>query len=357
MMTLLLDAPSLTELVQRVGLQTLMRDLITRMNRSLRSMDSGSFDIPVRDGFDYQLPRTGLVEWMPLHELGKTVTIKIVSYHPANPATTGLPTILSNVSCYDVASGHLMALMDGSFLTALRTGAASAVASQVLARPDSSTLGIVGCGAQAVTQLHALSSVFPIERVVIFDVERAAMQSFADRCQSFLDATCEIQHANAPEIVVLHADILCTCTSVDAHGGPVFSERATTQQHLHINAVGSDFPGKTELPRRLLEQSLVCPDFKSQALREGECQQLEVAEIGPELRELVRDAAAHKSHRERLTVFDSTGWALEDHIAASMLIEHAQAMNLGRFVQIESTSQDPRDPYAFIGSLETSQIH
>ena len=345
MHTLILDSAAVRLIIHNVGLNTLMDELINRLRAEVADFDAKRYSIPARDGFDYEQPYAGLLEWMPLRN-EQQITIKTVGYHPSNPRIHGCATILSNVCCYDSSSGHLMAIMDGTFLTALRTGAASAVASGVLAKPTSATLGIVGCGAQAVSQIHAISRTFPLESVLAYDVNEDAQSSLQERCGGFLDDPNIVQLATLDELTAA-ADILCTCTSVETGSGPVLPTTASVQRHLHINAVGSDFPGKTEIPHELLKRAIVCPDFRDQAIREGECQQLEVDEIGPNLSDVVSGSANDCDYSDRLTVFDSTGWAIEDHIAANMLIGYARKLNVGTEIQVETSSNDPRDPYAF----------
>lgn len=115
---------------------------------------------------------------------GEKFFIKVVGYHPSNPSKFNLPTIISTISEYDTNSGHLCAVIDGVLATAIRTGAASAVASKLMAHPESSTLGLIGCGTQAVTQLQALSLCFKIERVLIYDIDPNALSSFEKRCSA-----------------------------------------------------------------------------------------------------------------------------------------------------------------------------
>ena len=135
----------------------------------MKTFDKNYNIIPVRDGFEYKIPEIGLVEWMPILKSGKKAIIKVVGYHPTNPALRNLPTVLSTINAYDTTTGHLDWIADATFLTALRTGAASAIASKVLALPYSKTVGLIGCGAQALTQLHAISLIFDIETVMVYD--------------------------------------------------------------------------------------------------------------------------------------------------------------------------------------------
>ena len=339
MKTRILSADDTRSLVRRVGIDALMDQLIDDLDAALRVFDPQHTDIPVRAGFDWQRPVPGLLEWMPACD-GSQVTMKIVSYHAANPDGRGLPTVISTISAYEVGTGRLVAVVDGSLLTALRTGAASALASRVLARSDSRTLGLIGCGAQAVTQLHAISRLFPVERVLVHDADPGIAASFAQRV-AFMDPAVEVVDVAR---AVGEADILCTATSVEPGHGPVLADRAS-RPWLHVNAVGSDFPGKTELPASLLRRAFVATDFPDQAMKEGECQQLERADIGATLADLVRDPGRFHQRRGELSVFDSTGWALEDQVVLDLFLRHADALGLGTEMAIEHVSGDPRNPY------------
>jgi ornithine cyclodeaminase/alanine dehydrogenase-like protein (mu-crystallin family) len=340
----LLTQADLRRLVGSVGIHTLMDEVIHDLTEALRDFDAERVEVRKREGFLLEHPgQAGVLEWMPVMRRGDTVTIKVVGYNPDNPAGYGMPTIVATNSVYDCRTGHLQAVVDGVFATALRTGAASAVASRVLARPDSKVLGLVGCGAQAVTQLHALSRVFGLERVLVYDTDPEVERTFPQRV-AFLGL--DVRRVPLEELEA-QADILCTATSVAVGAGPVITGRGL-RPHVHINAVGSDLPGKTELPLALLEQSLVCPDFLPQAVVEGECQQLPRERIGPELVTLVQTPEKFAQWRQRSTVFDSTGLALEDQVVTETLMRHARRLGLGTRVDIESISEDVMDPYSHV---------
>ncbi|MEZ5039496.1 MAG: ornithine cyclodeaminase family protein [Saprospiraceae bacterium] len=346
--TLILRPSDVQQIIQYVGPDTLMDILIQRMFHSFESFDDQETIIPIRSGFNYEKPTVGLVEWMPLYKQGEQVVIKIVGYHPNNPEKYGLPTIVSTISAYDTSTGHLSGLTDGVLLTALRTGAASAVASQLLAHPDSAVLGLIGCGAQAVTQLHALSRIFKLKKVFFYDIDPEVVQSFPDRCAA-LDLDLVFVPTNIKE-VVRQAEILCTATSIDVGAGPLF-ELLETQPTLHVNAVGSDFPGKTELPKSLLEKSFVCPDFLEQAVKEGECQQLSAEHIGPSILDVIRNREQYTYVQNQRSVFDSTGWALEDQVVMDLFLEYATELGLGLEVAIESVQEDAKNPYHFLNKV------
>ena len=346
MKSLVLKSDDVRALVSDAGLDYLLDRTIDRLRFGLRQARGGGFEAPKRAGFHYRQPAVGLLEWMPGKDAEST-TVKVVGYHPHNPSSS-LPTILSVVAAFDTSTGALTALADGTFLTALRTGAASAIATDVLAREDCRTLGLIGCGAQAVAQLHALARVRPIDSVLIFDVDKRVEASFEQRIEPL---GLQVRVGRPPlEQVVENSDILCTCTSVAPGEGPVF-ESGPRRPWLHVNAVGSDFPGKVETPSVLLERAFICADFPEQCLLEGECQQVKPSAIAVDLAELSSEPSQFHCRREELTVFDSTGWSLEDHFALDVLVTEAKRRGLGTEMEIDSSSAaDPHNPYAFLSA-------
>lgn len=340
MKTRVLTAVDVKRLIEKRGLDRLVDDLLDHTERSFRAFEAERYDVPIRAGFNYTHPIVGLVEFMPVHAFDVSVTQKAVGYHPCNPAAHGLPTILSSVSVYDVRTGHLEALLDGVLLTALRTGVASAVAARAFADPASQTLGLIGCGAQGVAQVHALSRVLKPTQILAHDTDPAVRASYVGRLAS-VGIHIPVRFVSCDEIL-READVLTTATSVDAGVGSVFADGAH-KAHLHINAVGSDFPGKTECPLSLLERAVVIPDFRAQAMLEGESQRLDPDGLGPDLLEALRH---DQDWAQRLTVFDSTGWAYEDHITAGFLLREARELGIGQDLAIESVPSDPYNPFA-----------
>lgn len=346
--TLVLSSFDIQEILQHFGVDWTMMTLVERLRIAINNYNPQKMSIPVRSGFHYEKPQSGLIEWMPLYhqdDQGGKVLIKVVGYHPSNPGKFDLPTIVSTISEYDTNSGHLCAVIDGVLATAIRTGAASAVASKLMAHPASSTLGLIGCGTQAVTQLHAISLCFNIERVLTYDIDPNASSSFEKRC-SALNLDIDFVSTNIEEIVK-NSDILCTATSIDIGAGPLFSD-IETKPHLHINAVGSDFPGKVEIPFDLLQKCFVCPDFIEQAIVEGECQQLEPKDIGAGLVEVAQNSDKYAYLQNERSVFDSTGWALEDKVVMDLFLDCASELGLGQELEIEHRPSDTKNPYDFV---------
>ncbi len=341
--TKIITSVDIGRIVDHVGYDAIMDDTMKRLIEACESYDPAETPVRERDGFHYSHPEQGLMEWMPAMRVGQHTTLKMVGYHPRNPERRGLPTILATIGAYDAVTGHMLALTDGTFATALRTGAASGVATRYLARPGSRILGMIGCGAQAVTQAHAIARVLDIEQVLFFDVDGRASESFPARAAPWLSPGVEFRPAPV-DLLVQSADIVCTATSSAVGAGALFDD-VDTHPWLHINAVGSDFKGKQEIPLGFLREAFVVPDHLEQARKEGECQWLQADEIGPSLAELVSKPETYSDAPKRLTVFDSTGWALEDHIVVEMILEYAEELGVGTDLPVEHIPEDPLDPY------------
>ncbi len=337
-------AEALGRILREVGVDAFVDELIDVTHTAMAEHDPERCQTLVRSGFHYVKPELGLIEWMPAIEVGRVVAVKMVAYHPTNPVQRNLPSVLGTTSVYDVTSGQLLGLVEATTLTALRTGVASALATRALSPDAPITLGLIGTGAQAVTQAHAISRVRPIERILATDTNGDVAATLAHRLDFMnLPSDVEIELLADADVVAGSVDVLCTATSVGIHEGPVFAD-AQVRPHLHINAVGADFPGKVEIPVSLLERSLVVPDDRDQCIAEGECQQLNDAEIGPELAALLADPDHFAEHRDQLTTFDSTGWSLEDLIAAELVLHHAERLGVGEQIAVQGTAGDPYDP-------------
>lgn len=339
--TIALDVVDLAKVIVDVGLDAMLDELIARLAVAIGEYDPSAVDGKIRTGFHYEHPELGLIEWMPAMRVGSTVSVKTVGYHPTNPAARLLPSVLSTTALYDTTSGHLRSICESTLLTALRTGAASALVTDVLAIDAPIRIGVVGAGAQAVTQVHAIGRVRELTEVIVTDIDGEVAGTFAQRLPDYAD---RIRVTNGTEFsaAVPILDVLCTCTSVAPGAGPVVDLQAT-KSNLHVNAVGADFPGKTELPVEFLRAAVVIPDVTEQCLVEGESQRLKAADLGPDMVSLLQNQ--NDELAQRVTVFDSTGWAFEDLIAAELFADHADRLELGRRLQFVHNPIDPYDPY------------
>lgn len=328
--------------VAAYGADFIMDRLIEGISDGFKSIARGEIVHSRRTGFSQD---HNLIEWMPVRDRSDNVVIKVVSYFPKNPDDYALPTIGAMIVRADFRRGQITEVVDGRLLTAMRTGAASAVASRYLATSDSATLGLIGCGSQSVTQAHALCRVLPIKCILAFDIDAESVASLTQRL-SFLGLPIRV--VNTDEIE-RHSDIICTATTLPVGAQPVLSARYL-RQHVHINAIGSDFPGKIELPPALTRTVFVATDCLEQARSEGECQSLTEVQIASsrcvELQTVVSCPARFENLRSEQTIFDSTGIAMEDATALELICELARQACFGREYAADERASDSKNPYA-----------
>ena len=274
----------------------------------------------------------GDVRSMPAR-VGGALSVKWVCSHPGNPQRHGLPTVIGTLILSDPATGHPLSVMDATLLTAFRTGAAAAVATRVLARPDASTLGLVGAGTQSAYQVAAISHVRKLTRVVLADARPEASEALARRIR---------QHAPGLEVVVgTHAeasgqDVVCTLTPVH---DPIV-KREWVEDGAHVNALGADAAGKQELDSDILNDAVIVVDDWEQATHSGEVNvplsngDLRREHIRGTLGAVLERAIPGRTTARELTVFDSTGLAIQDAAVARVVYERALKEGLGTRVDL-----------------------
>jgi ornithine cyclodeaminase/alanine dehydrogenase-like protein (mu-crystallin family) len=262
------------------------------------------------------------------------MAIKIVSVFNDNPAQ-GLPLIHALVVAVDATTGEPIAVMDGTYLTALRTGAASGAATDLLARPDARTAAIFGAGVQGRTQLEAICAVRPIQQVRVYDVSREQAATFAIEMSQRL--SLPVQIADTPSQGVSQADVICTATTATS---PVFDD-ADVQPGAHINAVGAYTPQMQEIPIGTVLRSKVVIDHHESSLAEAgdlliPMRQGQMSEdhIYAELGEIAAGTKPGRTSADEITFFKSVGVAVQDVAAASAALEAAQRMGLGTEVTL-----------------------
>jgi alanine dehydrogenase len=243
--------------------------------------------------------------------------IKWVNVHTDNNAEYDLPTVLGTMIYSDPRTAYPLAILDGRSLTMKRTGAAAAVATDHLAVADAHSLGIVGAGVQAYTQLEAIATVRDIDTVVISDLDEARVQRFVDHFSGRFD----VRGGSVEEAAA--CDVLSTVTPVES---PIVS---TAGDHTHINAMGADAAGKHELADDLLLDAKLVIDDHEQCTHSGEINVpygagvLTDDDIDAELGEIVVGTKPGREAGDGVTVFDSTGLAIQDVAAAHVVYEHA----------------------------------
>jgi ornithine cyclodeaminase/alanine dehydrogenase-like protein (mu-crystallin family) len=244
-----------------------------------------------------------------------------------NSARTGLPNIIGLIVLSDASDGRPLAIMESGVITRLRTGAATAVAARYLARADSETVTICGAGLQGAIQLRALTRVLPIRRAFIWSRSLARAQALAKSASNELGVIAEA--VSELPAATKQSDIIVTCTP--SHEW--FIGRDYVRPGTFISAVGADSPGKQELEPALVASSAVYCDLVEQCVRVGELQYLakNLAEVNLRgtLGEVIAGGAPGRQTDSEITLFDSTGTALQDAAAAALVYERAVAGNLG----------------------------
>jgi ornithine cyclodeaminase/alanine dehydrogenase-like protein (mu-crystallin family) len=246
---------------------------------------------------------------------------KINANFPRNPERSGLPTIQGFIALFDAGNGRLVALLDSSELTALRTAAATAIAAKHLARPDSNTVTIVGCGRQARAQLRALGRVLRLVRAIAIDADRSRAERYALEMASelALEVTPSYDLASA----LRQTDVLVTCTP----SRTPFVRREDVRPGTFIAAVGADSEGKHEIEEGLMASSGVVVDLMPQAALIGDLQHavarglMRPEDVRAELGDVVAGRAPGRTSREEITIFDSTGIGIQDLAAAVAVFE------------------------------------
>ncbi len=261
-----------------------------------------------------------------------TLGIKILSQQNAAP-TADLPTIQGIVLLMDKLSGALLSLLDGEYITALRTGAASGLATQLLSREDSSNLVLFGCGSQGRTQMEAVCSVREIRRTWVFDPSKERAEAFVIEMKE--KTTSEIVIAGDLS-VLKDADIICTATP--SHR-PLF-RKADLREGTHINAIGSFKPQMQELDPDLIPMSRVyCDDLKGcmqsgdlleAVRRHGDLGNCLAGAIG----DLVLGKIRGRSSPEAMTIFKSVGTAIQDLVVADAIYRKSRSEGFGEEIRL-----------------------
>jgi alanine dehydrogenase len=290
-----------------------MPDVIDVVEDAFRMLGEGKANMPAKA---YLLVEQGDFRAMPA-ALPGCAGMKWVNAHPDN-SSRDLPSVMAILVYNDPDTGYPLAILDATEVTAYRTGAASALASKYLARRDSRTLGIVGAGCQAHTQIAAHAELFDLAAINVFDISDDAVRVLIDALPGYPVKSCSVEEAVA-------SDIVCSLTPSRA---PVV-KRDWILPGTHINAVGADGAGKQELEPDILSGAVVVVDDTRQAVAGGEINVpikkglFKSEQIYGTLAELVTGVKQGRTDDKAVTVFDSTGIAIEDIAVARLIYEKA----------------------------------
>lgn len=292
-----------------------MRDYISAVEKAFKLYGEGKVQMPPKVYLSFT---KGDLRCMPVYIPDLNIAgVKNVNVHPANK---DLPTVMATITLIDPETGFPVAIMDGTTITKMRTGAAGAVASKYLSREDSKTAAFIGTGVQARTQLEGLLIVRPkISKINAYDVDKKSGENFAQHVKA--EYSVDIELAASVEDAVAAADIITTTTPVR---NPIVKAQYV-REGTHINAIGADAPGKQELEIELLKRARVVIDNWEQSSHAGE---INVAvskkiisreDIYADIGEIVTGKKVTRDTSEMITIFDSTGLAIQDIYSACMI--------------------------------------
>jgi len=255
---------------------------------------------------------------------------------PENPKTFGRPTIQGTVVLFDAGHGEPLAVMDSGSITALRTGAATAVAAKYLARPESRVATVVGCGVQGEIQLAAIAAVLPLARARVIDVDADRARALAARVGGTLGFPVEA--VTDLKASLRDSDVCVTCTPSKR----AFVARGDVRPGTFIAAVGADNQGKQELEPALVAGATLVVDVLEQCAEIGELQHVLAAglltreQVHAELADVVAGRKPGRTRSDEITIFDSSGTALQDVAAAIAVYEKACALGRGTKVKLDA---------------------
>jgi alanine dehydrogenase len=306
-----------------------MRKAIEAIKGAFIQLSKGDVVMPVRASVEVE-KHNGVTLFMPAYlSTDDEMAVKIVSVFNDNP-TKELPLIHALVVVIDPTTGVPRAVMDGSYLTAFRTGAASGAATDLLARKEASSVGIFGAGVQGRTQLEAVCAARDIREAWIFDIGLDKARRFASEMGKTL--SLEIHVAEDAKEACQNSDIICTATTSSS---PVFHD-TDVKSGTHINAVGAYTPEMREIPTETVKRSKVVIDQQEASMAEAGDLLIPMKEgvfgredVFAELGEIAAGIKPGRESREEITLFKSVGVAVQDVAAASLVLEVAEDQNLG----------------------------
>lgn len=305
-----------------------MKDCISVLEQAFTEFSNGTAVLPLRISINAP---AGVSLYMPAYLKGmNAMACKVVSVYKDNPQKYHLPTTIGKVLLQNPETGEVQSIMDGGYLTAVRTGAVSGLATRLLAREDNNQVaGIYGAGVQAQMQLWAVSEVRQLKRALVYDTYPEAAQNFAKLMSKKLGIVVDV--ASQPEELYA-ADIICTATSSST---PIL-DGSKIKPGTHINGIGSHAPKNRELDSAIIKRSLLIADSREACLNEAGDIIIPIQEgvitadhIYADLGEIVTHKKPGRTTKEQITLFKSNGLAIQDVATAHLVYEKAMAAGLG----------------------------
>ncbi|WP_345797652.1 ornithine cyclodeaminase [Castellaniella sp. MT123] len=343
--TLFLDTHDVARLLGVMGMPAALRTLVDSLKADYLRWPV--FDKAARIA---AYSEQGTIELMPITD-GSLYSFKCVNGHPGNERH-GLPTVMAMGALLDCDTGMIRMLSELTLTTALRTAATSVLAARALARPDSRSMALIGNGAQSDFQAIAFRALLDIDELRLYDIDRGASLRLQNnlRASQLSGPPLRIRICDSVAQALRGADIVTTVTAYQGQ------ERVLTadmiEPGMHLNAVGGDCPGKTELDPEILRSATVFVEFPPQTRKEGEIQQMPADFPVTELWRVLAGQVPGRIDDRQVTVFDSVGFALEDYSALRFLRAAALQQGIGRWVDVTPGQKDPRDLYGWLLAQE-----
>ncbi len=327
---------NMMKLVLHLGIERVMTDLAACIEADFRRWES--FDKTPRVASHSAV---GVIELMPTSD-GEMYGFKYVNGHPRN-TRAGLQTVTAFGLLAEVETGYPVLLTEMTILTALRTAAMSALAARHLAPAGATTMAMIGNGAQAEFQALAFRAVCGITHVRLYDTDPAATEKCA---RNLAGSGLTLSRCRTAEEAIEGAGIITTCTA-DKHHATILTDNMVGAG-VHINAVGGDCPGKTELHRDILLRASIFVEYPPQTRVEGEIQQLASDHPVTELWQVIAGQAQGRSDARQITLFDSVGFAIEDFSALRYIHERLKTLPFSEPLDMIADPDDPRDLYGML---------
>ena len=283
----------------------------------------------------------GVIELMPTSD-GDVYGFKYVNGHPFN-TKDGLQTVTAFGLLADVATGYPVLLSEMTILTALRTAATSALVARVLAPKGAHVMAMIGNGAQSEFQSLAMKAIAGVDEVRLYDIDPAATRKCA---ANLADQGLTVVACGSAEEAMLGAQIITTCTA-DKQYATILTDNMIGAG-VHINAIGGDCPGKTELAPEILHRAGIFVEYPEQTRIEGEIQQLDADHPVTEIWQVLTGEVAGRMDDKQITLFDSVGFAIEDFSALRFVKDQIEGTGLFHPLDLLADPDDPRDLFGML---------
>ena len=328
---------NIIRLIKQDGIETVLRDIAKQIESDFKRWNE----------FE-KMPRVpihsdkGVIELMPTSD-AVTYGFKYVNGHPLNE-DIGMQTVTGFGVLADVETGYPQFLSEMTILTALRTAAMSALTAKYLAPNNASVMAMIGTGCQAEFQAYAFKALLGIKNVRVFDIDHDAMDKFEANLQG---SDFTITRCQSTSEAVVGAQIITTCTA-DKKQAKILTDNMVGQG-IHINAIGGDCPGKTELEKAILLKSDIFVEYPPQTWIEGEIQQLDQSHPITELWEVFSGQKDGRVSQGQITIFDSVGFAIEDFSALVYMQNRVSNTDMVEDIDLLALPENTKNLFGLLG--------